>query len=300
MKQLPIDDRRSFIKRALTAAGTASVSGNLLADPVPDVHSGRLNKGDAAILRFLAAAEILETDFWVQYNELGGIQDSEVPGGSGSAAYTAALEVLDADMAQYIHDNTEDEFTHQNFINAYLASKGADTVNLDQFRTLPSSKATGSSGNRTTHKPHAAHRGHQLVDSVPQPREQPRSRSQVRVSPSSPGFEQRAVSGNSQIRCRSNPRRPHPGNCQHGGIPLSDYRARWQQPLPVAGSESKQRGSLANPAQHRPNRDSPLSDLARQGGQCASSDRPHEWTGVSGPQFASFWRGRLPDQPDHA
>jgi hypothetical protein len=67
----------------------------------------------------------------VQYNELGGIQDSEVPGGSGNPAYTAALEVLDSDMAQYVHDNTDDEFTHQNFLNAYLASKGADTVNLE-------------------------------------------------------------------------------------------------------------------------------------------------------------------------
>jgi hypothetical protein len=61
---------------------------------------GRLNKGDAAILRFDAAAEIIESDFWIQYKELGGIQDSEVPGGSGSPAYTAALEVLDSDMAR--------------------------------------------------------------------------------------------------------------------------------------------------------------------------------------------------------
>ena len=106
--------------------------------------SGSLTKGDAAILRFLAAAEILETDLWQQYNELGGVQDNEVPGGSGSAAYTAALAVLDSDMAQYIHDNTEDELTHEVFINAYLASKGADIVDLDQFRTLPSSKATGA------------------------------------------------------------------------------------------------------------------------------------------------------------
>ena len=105
---------------------------------------GRLTKGDAAILRFLAAAEILESDLWQQYNELGGIQDSEVPGGSGSPAYTTALEVLDEDMDQYIHDNTEDEISHFTFINAYLASKGADPVNLDQFRTLPSSKATGA------------------------------------------------------------------------------------------------------------------------------------------------------------
>jgi len=47
-------------------------------------------------------------------------------------------------MPQYIHDNTEDEFTHFTFINAYLVSKGADPVNLDKFRTLPSSQATGA------------------------------------------------------------------------------------------------------------------------------------------------------------
>jgi hypothetical protein len=146
-------NRRSFMKNGLTAAGVATAGAGLLADSSsvlaeagPEEHSGRLTPGDAALLRFAAAAEILETDFWVQYNELGGVQDSEVPGGSGNPAYTAALEVLDADMAQYVHDNTDDEFTHQNFLNAYLASKGADTVNLESFRTLPGSAATGSSG----------------------------------------------------------------------------------------------------------------------------------------------------------
>src|SRR6266699_2090066 len=143
-------NRRSFLKNGMAAAGAATVgAAGLLAGRVPvsdqeDEKSGKLTKGDAAILRFLAAAEILETDLWVQYNELGGVQDSEVPGGSGSAPYTAALQVLDGDMPQYIHDNTEDEFTHEDFINAYLTSKGADIVNLDQFRTLPSSTATGA------------------------------------------------------------------------------------------------------------------------------------------------------------
>jgi len=143
-------NRRSFVKSGLTAGvATAGLLGNgssVLAEKGPEQHSGRLTPGDAALLRFAAAAEILETDFWVQYNELGGIQDSEVPGGSGNPAYTAALEVLDSDMAQYVHDNTDDEFTHQNFLNAYLASKGADTVNLEPFRTLLGSAATGSSG----------------------------------------------------------------------------------------------------------------------------------------------------------
>jgi hypothetical protein len=112
-----------------------------LADRPP---STKLSKGDAAILRFLAAAEILETDFWQQYNELGGVQDSEVPGGTGSKRYTEALEVLDGDMPQYIHDNTEDEFTHFTFLNAYLESRGAEPVDLKQFAELPSSKATGA------------------------------------------------------------------------------------------------------------------------------------------------------------
>src|SRR5258708_31695738 len=140
-------DRRSFVKNSIAAAGAVTVGAVFLSHERPafaEEKSGRLTKGDAAILRFLAAAEILETDLWQQYNELGGIQDQEVPGGSGSPAYTAALSFLDGDMAQYIHDNTEDEFTHQNFINAYLRFKGADTVNLDQFRTLPSSQATGA------------------------------------------------------------------------------------------------------------------------------------------------------------
>jgi hypothetical protein len=141
-------NRRAFLKTGMITAGAVSVAGALTTS-VPlfareDERSGRLTKGDAAILRFLAAAEILETDLWQQYNELGGIQDDEVPGGSGSPLYTAALKNLDGDMDQYIHDNTEDELTHEVFINAYLRSKGADIVDLEPFRTLPSSKATGA------------------------------------------------------------------------------------------------------------------------------------------------------------
>src|SRR5712672_1062180 len=125
------------MKKSIVAAGAVTVGSALLGHELPafaEEKSGKLTKGDAAILRFLAAAEILETDLWQQYNELGGIQDSEVPGGSGSPAYVAALEELDSDMSQYIHDNTEDELTHFSFINAYLDSRGADPVNLDGFR----------------------------------------------------------------------------------------------------------------------------------------------------------------------
>jgi hypothetical protein len=135
-------NRRSFLQKGMVA-GAGAVTMGLLATNAK-ASKGGLNPGDAAILRFLAAAEIIETDAWQQYNELGGIQDSEVPGGSGSPAYIAKLQVLDGDMPQYIHDNTEDEFTHFTFINAYLMAHNVEPVNLDKFRTLPSSQATGA------------------------------------------------------------------------------------------------------------------------------------------------------------
>jgi hypothetical protein len=132
-----------------------------------DDSGGKLKKGDASILRFVAAAEILESDFWEQYWELGsGVVDfaaanpatGSIPAGtSGNAAYIAALTILDSDMPQYILDNTDDEFSHANFLLAYLKSKGADTSDIDllvgsHFRTLTtqangtpiSSTATGS------------------------------------------------------------------------------------------------------------------------------------------------------------
>jgi hypothetical protein len=142
-------NRRSFVRGGITTVGAGLVGGgaSLFADDGRDDHrNNRINRGDAALLRFAAAAEIIETDFWVQYNELGGVQDDEVPGGTGNPAYTAALAVLDEDMAQYVHDNTDDENTHQSFLNAYLESKGAEPVSLEPFRNLPGSTATGSSG----------------------------------------------------------------------------------------------------------------------------------------------------------
>src|SRR6266550_1749581 len=139
-------NRRSFFKQSL-AAGAVGIGAELLGNGSSAwaQSNGTLTKGDAAILRFLAAAELIETDLWIQYNELGCVQDSEVPGQTGgSKAYIKALSQLDGDMDQYIHDNTEDEISHATFLNAYLVSKGADPVNLDAFRVLPSSKATGA------------------------------------------------------------------------------------------------------------------------------------------------------------
>ena len=153
------NDRRSFLLKGLVVgAGAGTVGAGLLSVGLRNMGSNSahafgtdnssLTSGDVAILRFLAAAEIIETDLWIQYNELAGIQDKEVPGGTGNKPYTTAIQVLDADMSQYIHDNTEDEISHFTFINAYLESKGAETVNLDRFRTLQGSQATGADKNK--------------------------------------------------------------------------------------------------------------------------------------------------------
>jgi hypothetical protein len=155
--------RRSFLK-GLGATGAVLLPASALlatkAKATNDDFGGKIGKGDASILRFLAAAEILESDLWEQYWELGGTQESDfastnpatgtapTPTG-GNAQYTAALQILDEDMDQYILDNTDDEFSHSNFLLAYLKSKGANTSDIDllvgpHFRTLQGSVATGS------------------------------------------------------------------------------------------------------------------------------------------------------------
>src|SRR5438270_12343218 len=131
--------RRSFLKGLGIAGATLSASAILGAKGNAETarSTGRLSRGDAALLRFAAAVELIEADLWQQYNELGGVQ-------GGNPAYIAALSNLDGDMAQYIADNTDDELSHAAFLNAYLISKGEEPVDLDAFRTLPSSQATGA------------------------------------------------------------------------------------------------------------------------------------------------------------
>src|SRR6476660_5296803 len=128
--------RRSFLK-GVGLAGAAALPGSALFASRAMARNSAITKGDVAILRFLAAAELIESDLWEQYNELGGVN-------GGNPAYMAALSNLDSDMPQYIADNTDDEESHAAFLNAYLRSKGARPVNLDEFRTLPSRQATGA------------------------------------------------------------------------------------------------------------------------------------------------------------
>jgi len=117
--------RRSFLK-GISIAGATLAAGAMLGKlNAQTTHSLRhLSKGDAALLRFAAAAELIEADLWQQYNELGGVQ-------GGNPAYIAALSNLDGDMPQYIADNTDDELSHAAFLNAYLISKGEAPVDFD-------------------------------------------------------------------------------------------------------------------------------------------------------------------------
>jgi hypothetical protein len=147
-------DRRSFLKGGLLAGGAAVGAGLLASGPLARAQaqtqeSGSLNAGDVAILRFLAAAELIESDLWTQYAELGGIGDLppiEVDPNEKLNPYQVALSNLDSDGPQYISSNTLDEVSHATFLNAFLEFKGAEPVDFTQFETLPGSTAKGSSG----------------------------------------------------------------------------------------------------------------------------------------------------------
>jgi Ferritin-like domain len=135
--------RRSFLKGLGMAGATLAPvtallmnEGNARAQEFRRRFRRGLTKGDVDILRFAAAAEILETDLWVQYQEIA----------DNNPAFQAALTVLDSDMVQYVDDNTDDENSHQLFLNAFLTSVGAQPVSLEGFRTLKGSTATGSTG----------------------------------------------------------------------------------------------------------------------------------------------------------
>lgn len=162
--------RRRFLQNGMIAAGAATIGAGLSARSLSafaqgsDDSGGQLSRGDASILRFLLAAEILESDLWEQYWELtsgrvnhkGDFASKINPstgkapvGTGGNPAYLTAIQLLDKDMPQYIVDNTDDEFSHTNFLFAYLKSKGANTADLDllvgpHFRTIPGSVAIGS------------------------------------------------------------------------------------------------------------------------------------------------------------
>ncbi len=146
-------NRRTFLKSSLVAGAVATVGAGILGSGLPvfaqQTSSAALSKGDIAILQFLAAAELIESDLWTQYAELGGIGNNspiEVDPNQPLNPYQVALSNLDSDGPQYIASNTLDEVSHATFLNAYLESRGAEPVNFQEFVTLAGSTATGSTG----------------------------------------------------------------------------------------------------------------------------------------------------------
>lgn len=130
--------RRSFLRSLGLGAALLTPAAGLIAGSsrlrAATPGSSTATTGDIDIMRFLAAAELIEADLWQQYTELA----------LGNDAYREAIEAIDDDFPQYIHDNTDDEMSHAAFLNGYISSVGGQPVNLDAFRTLPSSRATGA------------------------------------------------------------------------------------------------------------------------------------------------------------
>src|SRR5271156_4348268 len=96
-------NRRSLLRGGLLAGGAATLGAGLLtrgASAFAQTNNSSLNKSDIAILRFLAAAELIESDLWLQYAELGGIGNNlpiEVNPNQSMNPYQAALSNLDSD-----------------------------------------------------------------------------------------------------------------------------------------------------------------------------------------------------------
>jgi hypothetical protein len=137
-------NRRSFVKKGLLAGAATAGAGLIIGSRKASAAGLTLppTPGDIAILRFLAAAELIESDLWVQYAQFGGLTPGQVPVETAPFTpmngYQAAMMNLDSDGPQYISSNAGDEVSHATFLNAYLQSIGAPQVNFDKFRTLRS------------------------------------------------------------------------------------------------------------------------------------------------------------------
>ncbi len=131
-------NRRSFLRSGLAAGGAIAGTTMIGERKLFAQANSTLTRGDVAVLKFVAAAELIEADFWTQYAELGGVTTEPLN------TYQLALQNLDSDGLQYISSNTLDEVSHAEFLNAYLISKGEEPVDLDRFRNLPSSQADGA------------------------------------------------------------------------------------------------------------------------------------------------------------
>jgi hypothetical protein len=140
--------RRSFFSRSammgagFVAAGSLATLAGTLVKPAMAAAAGTalgaltpdLNDGDVAVLQFLAAAELVESDLWGQYSELA----------TNNPSFRKALIRIKDTLPDYVNGDFADETSHANFINAFLVAAGKEPVNLDAFRTLPSVPVEGA------------------------------------------------------------------------------------------------------------------------------------------------------------
>lgn len=130
-------DRRAFIRRLGLAGAALPVGATLLSGGAPAVARAQtapgFNAGDVAILRFLTLAEFIGGDLYTQFSDLG----------NNNARYRAALQAIDPNLPFYLAQSQRDELSHAAWLNAFLASRGLPTVDVDPFRILPPTKASG-------------------------------------------------------------------------------------------------------------------------------------------------------------
>ena len=129
----PVINRRSFGKGMF---GALAISGLMMegAKSAFAAVTPNLNDGDVAVLQFLAAAELVESDLWGQYSELA----------SDNPDFRGALTQIKDTLPDYVNGDFADETSHASFINAFLVAAGKEPINLDAFRTLPSVPVKGA------------------------------------------------------------------------------------------------------------------------------------------------------------
>jgi hypothetical protein len=131
MDKIDNNARRQLLKRG-AAAGVAMGLAALIRDN-PAAAATTIPAGDVAILQFLAAAELVETDLWTQYAQLA----------ESNPNFRAALQEINPAILRWTEDTARDEGSHAVFINAFLASIGEAPVDLTAFETLPGVSVTG-------------------------------------------------------------------------------------------------------------------------------------------------------------
>ena len=290
-----LTDRRSFLLKGAAVGAGAIGASRLLTASAPPPPMGASRRGTWPFSSSWPRPSSSRPTCGSSTTSSAGSRTANVPGGTGNKAYTRALSVLDKDIPQYIHDNADDEQSHANFINAYLEANGADPINLDKFRTLPSSKATGARQiGRLTNlmeltidtswwtRYRSDSKNPDLGDTLPQA-----------VPDLAVGKHPAIPRSDDDLT----PRKHLQAIAEHGRLPLRHDRAGRHEPLRLARAASDEPRGAAHLAQHRPHGNDALPDVAGQGRQRSAADRPQHRADVPRPERA---RRAVQAQPDHA